>query len=54
MCLAYEVSQSMGTPQTTRAMHEFSHDATVRVAKVGRKQPGASLQRTAQMNGTDA
>jgi len=38
MCLAHEISQSRRTPQPTRAMHEFSHNATLRVAKVGRKQ----------------
>ena len=44
MCLASEISQSRRTPQPTRAMHEFSHNATVRVAKVSRKQAGASLR----------
>jgi hypothetical protein len=43
MCLAGEISQSRRTPQPTRAMHESSHNATLRVAKVSRKQAGASL-----------
>src|SRR5438477_644443 len=34
MCLASEISQSRRTPQPTRAMHEFSHNATLRAAKV--------------------
>ena len=38
MRLADEVSQRSRTPQPTRAMQEFSHNATLRVAKVGRKQ----------------
>jgi hypothetical protein len=42
MCLAGEISQSRRTPQPTRAMHESSHNATLRVAKVSRKQAGAS------------
>jgi len=43
MCLAGEISQGRRTPQPTRAMHEFSHNATLRVAKVSRKQAGVSL-----------
>jgi hypothetical protein len=40
MCLAHEVSQSGRTSQPARAMHEFSHKATLRGAKVSRKQAG--------------
>jgi len=42
MCLAHEISQSRRTPQATRAVHEFSHNATLRVAKVSRKLAGAA------------
>ncbi len=52
MCLAGEVSQGRRTPQSTRAVHEFSHNATLRVAKVGRKQSRSQLtENVAQMNG---
>ena len=43
MGLAHEVSKSGRAPQSTRSMHEFSHKATLRVAKVGRKQAGGQL-----------
>src|SRR5206468_2370762 len=42
MCLAHEVSQSRRTPQPTWTVHEFFHNATLRVAKVSRKQAGTS------------
>ncbi len=35
---ADEISQSGGTPQAARPMHQSSHRVTLRVAKVGRKQ----------------
>ena len=38
LCFADEISQSGGTPQAARAMHQSSHRVTLRVAKVGRKQ----------------
>jgi len=41
---ADEVSQSWGTPQAARAMHQSSHkEASVRGAKVGRKHPKNQL-----------
>lgn len=43
MYLAHKISQSRRTPQPTRTMHEFSHNATLRVAKVSRKQAGTGV-----------
>jgi hypothetical protein len=37
LCFADEISQSGGTPQAARPMHQSSHKLTLRVAKVGRK-----------------
>jgi ABC-type thiamine transport system substrate-binding protein len=38
LCFPDEISQSGGTPQAARAMHQSSHTVTLRVAKVGRKR----------------
>jgi hypoxanthine phosphoribosyltransferase len=38
LCLADEISQSGRTPQAARAMQQSSHEASVRVAKLRRKQ----------------
>jgi hypothetical protein len=43
VCFAHEVSQSRRTPQPTRTVHEFSHNATLSVAKVSRKQAGTGV-----------
>jgi hypothetical protein len=40
MCFAHEISQSRRTPQPTRTVQELSHNATLIVAKVSRKQAG--------------
>ena len=57
LCFADEISQSGGTPQAPWPMHQSSHSATLRVAKVRRKQAeplAEDAPETNRTNGTNA